>query len=142
MILNYKKIFIVFCIICLFAISNVYAVDLFLSGNTNQSISANSVVQDDEIVLGDNEKSVSISSNELNELNEPIITYGSNSLENDLDEEETYEVTSAATTSSPTLTTTIEPDNSLSVSDVINIILISVCVVLILLAIAILIRCK
>ena len=142
MILNYKKIFIVFCIIFLFAISNVYAVDLFLSGNTNQSISANSVVQDDEIVLGDNEKSVSISSNELNELNEPIITYGSNSLENDLDEEETYEVTSAATTSSPTLTTTIEPDNSLSVSDVINIILISVCVVLILLAIAILIRCK
>lgn len=140
--LNYKKIFIVFCIIFLFAISNVYAVDLFLSGNTNQSISANSVVQDDEIDLGDNEKSVSVSSNELNELNEPIITYGSNSLENDLDEGETYEVTSAATTSSPTLTTTIEPDNSLSVSDVINIILISVCVVLILLAIAILIRCK
>ena len=137
--LNYKKIFIVFCIIFLFAISNVYAVDLFLSGNTNQSISANSVVQDDEIDLGDNEKSVSVSSNELNE---PIITYGSNSLENDLDEEETYEVTSVATTSSPTLTTTIEPDNSLSVSDVINIILISVCVVLILLAIAILIRCK
>ena len=137
--LNYKKIFIVFCIIFLFAISNVYAVDLFLSGNTNQSISANSVVQDDEIDLGDNEKSVSVSSNELNE---PIITYGSNSWENDLDEEETYEVTSVATTSSPTLTTTIEPDNSLSVSDVINIILISVCVVLILLAIAILIRCK
>ena len=48
---------------------------------------------------------------------------------------------SAKTTSTPTITTT-KADNSLSTSDIINIILIAVCVVLIFLAIAILIRCK
>lgn len=80
-------------------------------------------------------------------LNSSIITNN----ETVLEEENTYEEllisdnsneSSSILNPAPTVTHTSSSDNALSISDIINIILISVCIVLIFLGIAILIRCK
>ena len=111
-----KKIFCVFVILFVFVVSNSYCINFFL---------------DDD----------NVSNNNIIENNTP--SYQEIGTERNIDYNESSELTIGSTTSStPTITTTIAQDSSLSVSDIINIILISVCVVLIFLAIAILIRCK
>lgn len=131
---NFVKIILIFIIIFLFTFSRAYALDLFLSSSSNDN-HENS--QEQQGTLSNEEKSV-LDENNTKLSEDEITTYGSSSLDN----ESSHEVTSTKTTSSPTITTNVQHDNTLSISDIINIILISVCVVLILLGIAILIRCK
>ncbi len=132
---NYKKILLMFLLIFLITFSRVYALDLFLSQSSNDtptSSQEDALVDIDENVETKNEQDASEISDE------EIITYGNSDSKEDL----TYELTSARDSSSPTITTAVTHDDTLSISDIINIILISVCVVLIFLGIAILIRCK
>lgn len=114
-----KKIFCIFVILFIFVVSKSYCINFFLDDDntSNNNIYDTPFYQEvgTEKSIDDNE-SISYESN--------VLTIGS------------------TTSSTPTITTTMAQDNSLSVSDIINIILISVCVVLIFLAIAILIRCK
>lgn len=142
--LNFRKIFIVLVFLFTFIISNVYAIDLFLSNTTsNTDINEKNDVEQNN----NNNEIISKDFNDLDELESNIVTYGNNDMEN-----ENLEITSSpynsklidssSSTSTPTITTTANSDNSLSVSDIINIILIAVCIVLIFLAVAILLRCK
>lgn len=141
--LNLNRIFVVFVILLAFVFSNVYAVDLFLS-NPTSNISNNTVI---ETGPENKNEAVVINSNTDNQLGENILTYGNNNVENETIEKtseylNSETLVSSQTTSTPTITTTTISDNSLNVSDIINIVLIAVCIVLIFLAIAILIRCK
>ena len=101
------KIFIIIILLFILAISPVYAVDMFLTDNTDNSLT--------------------LEENAINEISSNIL------LEN-------------TTTSNPaptvTYTSNSSIDNTLTISDIISIILIAVCIVLIFLGIAILIRCK
>ena len=136
--LNFIRTFIVFILIFMYLFSNVYAIDLFLTNRSSDNSSEN-ILQDDEIELGNDKISVE----EPENADTSITTYGeNNNLENENSNNEELESTSVLVDSSPTITSTVSTDNSLTTSDIINIILISVCIVLIFLAIAILIRCK
>lgn len=112
-----KKIFCVFVILFIFVVSNSYCINFFLDDENDN----NNMIENDTSFYQEvgTEKSIDANKNISNESN-----------------------SNSTTSSTPTITTTVAQDNSLSVSDIINIILISVCVVLIFLAIAILIRCK
>ena len=112
---NLFKISIVSIILFIFYFTHVQAIDMFL---TNQNDTSNENISEQNII------------NVENELHENIFTDAVN------------EDTIVESNPSPTVTTTVASNNILTISDVIDIILISVCVVLIFLAIAILIRCK
>lgn len=122
------KIFIIIFIMCIFSFSHVQAVDLLFNSASSFLNAQSSNNQTNNLV--DVENTLNEEPNE----NENIYN-------NETQNEETNSSNNSQTSSTPIITTTIE-DNSLSVSDIINIILIAVCVVLIFLAVAILIRCK
>ena len=146
----YLKLIVVLIILSLFTLSNVYAVDLFLSSSSASidneevySIDDGEATQEyspyDNISDIDDAETIDKTYDENHyTADEEVITYGSL----DSDDDVGYETTSATVTSTPTVTSTVKQDKTLSISDIINIILISVCIVLILLGIAILIRCK
>lgn len=122
------KIFIIIFIMCIFSFSHVQAVDLLFNSASSFLNAQSSNNQTNNLV--DVENTLNEEPNE----NENIYN-------NETQNEETNSSNNSQTSSTPIITTTIE-DNSLSVSDIINIILIAVCVVLIFLAVAILIRCR
>lgn len=122
------KIFIIIFIMCIFSFSHVQAVDLLFNSASSFLNAQSSNNQTNNLVDVENTLNEEPSENE-------------NIYNNETQNEETNSSNNSQTSSTPIITTTIE-DNSLSVSDIINIILIAVCVVLIFLAIAILIRCK
>lgn len=127
------KIFVSFLIVLIFSCSCVKAFDLFLNSNTSNTSNnqANDLVETEN---NTNSENITIERPDDN-------AYVSNNAVAGNDDFVVTSLDSAKTTSTPTITTT-QADNSLSTSDIINIILIAVCVVLIFLAIAILIRCK
>lgn len=132
--LSYKILTILF-ILFVFCASHVYAIDMFLNST---SANTNSQIVQDENFLDETEEI----SNESSE-NYTFETSDENENVMYLTTEKNIENTSSDLSAIPTITTTgVQTDSTLSVSDIINIILIAVCVVLILLAIAILIRCK
>ena len=112
---NLFKISIVSIILFIFYFTHVQAIDMFL---TNRNDANNENIS--------NQNTIDIE----NKRHENISTGG------------VKENTIVESNPSPTVTTTVASNNTLSISDIIDIILISVCVVLIFLAIAILIRCK
>lgn len=82
-----------------------------------------------------------LTNNSINTDSAKIIT------ENTIENEELSEMyshnTTSATNPTPTVThTSLSSDSTLSISDIIDVILIAVCIVLVFLGIAILIRCK
>lgn len=79
--------------------------------------------------------------NSLNNNNENLMPETEN-LITDISTNYAGDADSTTLNPAPVVTHTSSSDNGLSVSDIISIILISVCIVLIFLAIAILIRCK
>lgn len=127
------KIFVIFLVVFMFSCSCVKAFDLFLNSNTSNTSNnqANDLVETEN---NTNSENITIERPDDN-------TYVSNNAVAGNNDFVVTSLDSAKTTSTPTITTT-QADNSLSTSDIINIILIAVCVVLIFLAIAILIRCK
>lgn len=112
------KTFLIAIILLMVSFSYVQALDLFLANNNQVN----------------NETEVEISEENITDIENE--TY-----ENNTTIEENVE-SSIQTNPAPTVTTTVSSDNTLTISDIIDIILISVCIVLIFLAIAILIRCK
>lgn len=119
------KILTILFLLIVFAVSHVYAIDMFLTQDSNNNASAS--ITENEVVDEFYEDDASESQDNTNLLitSNPQDTIGT------------------TTQSSPTVTKTSSvQDNTLTLSDIIDIILIAVCVVLILLAIAILIRCK
>ena len=120
------KICFIIILLLFFTISHVYAMELFLDQSSNSSVS-----QTDNFENND-----SYTDNVDDSLNENKDNYQ--------DYDTTYSEpveTIGAETPTVTKTSTVH-DNSLSVSDIINIILIALCIVLILLGIAILIKFK
>lgn len=122
------KIFIIIFIMCIFSFSYVQAIGLMFNNAASFLNAHSSNTQADNLVEVENTLNEEPSENE-------------NIYNNETQNEETDSSNNSQASSTPVITTTIE-DNSLSVSDIINIILIAVCVVLIFLAVAILIRCR
>ena len=128
------KVLIVLFLLIVLTVSHVYALDMFLTQDSNTSTEASNndnspVIEDESQANTDiNFDDATYTNDTINKENEP--TYSEESIE-------------TIGESSPTVTTTSSvKDNTLTISDIIDIILIAVCVVLILLAIAILIRCR
>lgn len=109
------KILIIAIVLFMFSFTNVQALDMFL---TNRNDANNENISNQNTIDVENKLHENISTGEVKE------------------------DTIVESNPSPTVTTTVASNNTLSISDIIDIILISVCVVLIFLAIAILIRCK
>lgn len=144
---NLKLIIIMAMILSfVFAFNACYAVDLNLSNdltvgtnnstssNTNASTSnsTNSSTGSDDVTNSMNTTSNSTDSNSTN--SESNTSDTSNSTTND--------TTTSSTNTSPKVTSTLSSDDGLGVSDILNIFLIVIGVLLILLSIAILIRLK
>ena len=118
------KIFMITVILLIFSITYVHAIDMFLT-NSNTNLTINTLEPENA------------SNNAQTNFDTP---HGDEeSLNNQAFENQNLY---APTNPAPNITTSYNDDDILSISDIIDIILISVCVVLIFLAIAILIRCK
>ena len=115
------KIFILTFLLIIFSFLPVQAIDMFLN---------NAILNNDEILMIEN--STYNNQNTNTNVEEPNNQLSDN------------EVSTPVTNPAPTVTHTSSSssDNTLSISDIIDIILISVCIVLIFLGIAILIRCR
>ena len=123
------KLLIIIFLLLFFTVSHVYAVDMFLTQDNFEEANneSSSIIEDETNDIEDVDSTSSVNKEDF------LISPGVN----------TQTDTQTIGQSSPTVTTTSSVrDNSLTVSDIIDIILIAVCVVLIFLAIAILIRCK
>lgn len=130
------KVLTIFFILCVFCTSNIYAIDMFLN---SASINENTQIVEGEKTAIEGNLTL------LTDSSEDSIPETSNENENTmyLTTEKSINSENNYVSSVPVVTTTgVQTDDTLSTSDIINIILIAVCVVLILLAIAILIRCK
>lgn len=131
-----KKVFILFLISTVILITNVYAIDMYLTNssdttsgaNASTDINAAEETENPENVTNDNLDNTEIADAEEETLQDP--------------EEETEEAPVTTSTFQPSSNANNYQDEDLTVSDIINIILVSVGIVLILLGIAILIRLK
>ena len=132
---------IVFLLI-VFLMTQVYAIDMFLTQNSNnQTSSSEASAVDNEYDTGesyDNEDS-SFTNDNTNSFD----NIEKNEIDADYNNNNNNEAIETIGSSEPSVaTTSTVKDKTLSTSDIINIILIALCIVLILLAVAILIRCK
>ena len=127
--------------LALFCFSRVYAIDMFLT-SSQPSTGIDMAESDDENVSEDTDVETVTEDAEIEKM-EAVVHSSTESMSDSDDDELIYTTGTSIPESAPVITTSVtRADNSLTVSDIINIILIAVCVVLVFLAIAILIRCN
>lgn len=130
-----SKILVLAILAMLLLASSVHAIDMFL--NTVNNTSDNNIVSQDNVL--ENSLPSNENSNTNNDSNPVSNTISSNSSEASDSVSNSVRNNSSQ---SQTISSTSRESEGLTVSDMIDIILIAVCVVLIFLGIAILIRCK